>query len=137
TSGFYVFNSTIVNGKIEVKEAFAETVVPVVRDITGVRSFELNGAVRLTDYNTSGDVTTWKLGAVYEPTDWLRFRATRSKDIRAPNTDELFRPQSSGFVTVGGVLTTQITGGNPDLVPEEADTWTVGVGFTGMGWAQG
>jgi iron complex outermembrane receptor protein len=137
TSGFYVFNSTIVNGKIEVKEAFAETVIPVVRDITGVRSFELNGAVRVTDYNTSGDVTTWKLGAVYEPTDWLRFRATRSKDIRAPNTDELFRPQSSGFVTVGGVLTTQITGGNPDLVPEEADTWTVGVGFTGMGWAQG
>ncbi len=47
-------------------------------------SFDLNAAVRRTDYSTSGLVTTWKAGATWQPIDDLRFRVTRSRDIRAP-----------------------------------------------------
>ena len=137
TSGFYVFNSSIVGGKVSVKEGYLETAVPLVREKPAIQSFELNGAVRLTDYNTSGSVTTWKYGVTYEPLSWLRLRATRSRDIRAPNTDELFRPRTTAFQTVDGILTPTVSGGNVALTPESADTVTAGFAIRGSGIFQG
>ena len=58
----------------------------------------------------------------FQPLRWLRLRATRSRDIRAPNTDELSRPQTTAFQTVNGTLTPTISGGSSTLVPESADT---------------
>ena len=52
---------------------------------------EFNGAVRATDYSTSGYVTTWRAGATWQPIDDIRLRVTRSRDIRAPNLNELFQ----------------------------------------------
>jgi len=81
-------------------------------------------------------VTTWKVGAIYEPDDMIRFRATRSRDIRAPNIFELFSPVTAGYTTVidektgAETLPRYNTGGNPDLKPEVADTTTAGVVFT-------
>jgi outer membrane receptor protein involved in Fe transport len=96
-------------------------------------TIDLNGAVRLTDYSTSGSVTTWKVGADWEPFDWLRLRATRSRDIRAPNLFELFGPPQSSFQSIldprtgAQVLSSVLLGGNPELDPEVADTWTAGI----------
>lgn len=122
------------SGKQQVKEAFAEFGVPLVRGAAWTKSLELNGAVRRTDYQTSGAVTTWKLGATWEPTDWLRLRGTRSRDIRAPGLRELYRVGGGG--TFAGIVN-PINGqtgslasrgaGNSGLVPEVADTWTGGV----------
>jgi iron complex outermembrane recepter protein len=137
TSGFYVFNSSIVGGEVTVREAYVETSVPLARDLPALKSLDLNGAVRATHYNTSGSVTTWKYGLTYEPLDWLRFRATRSRDIRAPNTDELFRPRTTAFQTVDGILTPTVSGGNTSLTPEAADTTTVGFAIRGSGALQG
>ncbi|HWU03861.1 MAG TPA: TonB-dependent receptor, partial [Novosphingobium sp.] len=114
---------------------------PLLADLPMVRKLELNGAVRQTHYSRSSpglsssslSVTTWKVGAVYEPFDMLRLRVTRSRDIRAPNISELFGPVTSGRTTVvdpanGGtqVQVTSYTGANPLLQPEKADTFTVG-----------
>lgn len=134
-NGWYVGNGQSVRGGIDVKEAYAETVIPLAEDLPFARMLEVNGAIRLTDYSTSGTVTTWKLGLVYEPTDWLRLRATRSRDIRAPNLHELFGATSSAFsrvVDTDGVqyLPQVFTGGNAELQPESADTWTAGVVLT-------
>jgi iron complex outermembrane receptor protein len=137
TSGFYVFNSSIVGGKVDVKEGYLETAVPLARDMTALKSLELNGAVRFTDYNTSGSVTTWKYGMTYEPLDWLRLRATHSRDIRAPNTDELYRPRTTAFQTVDGILTPTVSGGNTNLTPESADTVTAGFAIRGSGIFEG
>lgn len=137
TSGFYVFNSSRISGSVDVKEAYAETSVPLARGLKFAKSIELNGAVRVTDYETSGSVTTWKYGAVYEPVDWLRLRGTRSRDIRAPNVSELYSPQSTGFATVDNQLVQQTTGGNPNLTPERADTTTIGATIQGRGWFEG
>src|SRR6185436_7280459 len=137
TSGFYVFNSSIVSGEVKVKEGYLETVIPLAKDRTALRALDLNGAVRVTDYNTSGSVTTWKYGVTYEPLNWLRFRATRSRDIRAPNTDELFRPRTTAFQTVDGILTPTVSGGNTGLTPEAADTITAGFAIRGSGIFQG
>ncbi|HWK48547.1 MAG TPA: TonB-dependent receptor, partial [Steroidobacter sp.] len=114
---------------------FFETVVPLLKDAPLARSLEFNGAVRYTNYSTSGDVVTWKAGLTYEPTDELRFRFTRSRDIRAPNLGELYANgqggQSIGNVDPATNLTLPTflnnTVGNPDLTPEKADTTGIGV----------
>src|SRR5690606_26058970 len=116
-----------IDGKVDVWEGFVEAVLPV------SDTAELNGAIRLTDYSTSGTVTTWKIGADWEPTDWLRLRATRSRDIRAPNIFELFGSPQSSFQSIldpetgAQVLSSVLLGGNTALQPETADTWTAGV----------
>jgi len=132
--GFYVSNGTAFNAPaVKVTEAYLEGLVPLLRDAPMARHLELNGAVRYTDYSTSGGVTTWKIGAIYEPVREVRFRGTRSRDIRAPNVSELFSPLTSTFSSIldrrTGVntLTPILRGGNADLRPEVADTWTAGI----------
>lgn len=131
--GFDLINVQPINGVNEVKEGFFETVVPILRDQKFAELLEFNGAVRYTDYSLSGSVTTWKLGMNYIPVRGVRFRATRSRDIRAPNLAELFSPlqgtvQSVFYPPTGQSEVTQVNaGGNPDLKPEFADTTTFGV----------
>jgi iron complex outermembrane receptor protein len=132
---------TPINESDNVKEAAIEVDFPLLKD-SGVGSINLSGAARYTDYKTSGSVTTWKVGGDWNVMDGLRFRATRSRDIRAPSLWELFQPQtlsSSGYFDLltnsaglnGIVATSQ--GGNSNLVPEKADTLTFGGVFRPSG----
>jgi len=117
----------------KVKEAAVEVDVPILKDAPFAQSFNINGAARYTDYNTSGSVGTWKLGFAWEVNDQVRFRGTRSRDIRAPNLNELFgavNVNPAGVTDVHTGIVGQapfITSSNPDLVPEVATTWTAGV----------
>ena len=126
---FYTGPGSPISGKVDVFEAFGELSIPL------FQGAELNGALRYTDYSTSGDVMTWKVGADWAPLDWLRFRGTISRDIRAPNLFELFGPTQTSFQSIldprtgTQALSQVLLGGNDQLVPEEADTWTVGVVF--------
>jgi outer membrane receptor protein involved in Fe transport len=135
-------NDQPLNGKVDVTEGYLEAVVPLLNEKAFARSLDINGAVRLTDYSTSGEVTTWKVGLNYTPLTDLRLRATRSRDIRAANINELFSGQSQFRNTITNPLTnlsattTQLTGGNPDLTPEEADTITAGFVYQ-PGWVPG
>lgn len=129
-AGWFTGNYLPSFGKYSVTEGYLELLVPV------LDSLDLNGAVRGTDYSTSGYVTTWKLGATFEPIDGLRFRATRSRDIRAPNLAELFTAGSTRTNTVLDPFNDNqsapfagTTTGNPNLTPEKADQWGVGVVF--------
>jgi outer membrane receptor protein involved in Fe transport len=127
-----------VSGKYDLSELFGETLVPLLHDAPGAKSLDLSLAARLTDYSTSGNVTTWKVGLTYEPISSVRFRGTASRDIRAANIGELFSGPSLGqgnlidpFQPVGSpnrlpVVYTRPQG-NPDLTPEKADTRTIGV----------
>ncbi len=125
--------TSITGPSTKVKEGYVEFAAPILSDKPFARELSLNGAVRLTDYSTSGTVTTWKLGAVWEPVEFLRLRATRSRDIRAPNFFELYNPQVTSFQFLfdperngESTLTSVLLGGNAALQPEVADTWTVG-----------
>jgi outer membrane receptor protein involved in Fe transport len=143
-NGFYVTNAVAFSPPaVEVKEGYVEAVLPLLRDVGFARSLELNGAVRRTHYSTSGSVTTWKGGVVYEPIEAVRFRATRSRDIRAPNVNELFLPLTTSFSSVLDRQTGQnplvpiLRGGNPGLRPEIADTTTVGIVLSPRGFLNG
>ncbi len=143
--GYKIGNQQPWSGSYSIKEAYAETVVPLLKDVFLAKSLELNAAARRADYSTSGPVTTWKVGLSYKPIDDLRFRYTRSRDIRAPNLNELFTAGRQGVASVndpfrtGNPLVSNIstlTTGNPNLQPEKADTTTYGVIYQ-PSWAQG
>jgi iron complex outermembrane receptor protein len=135
-NGFYVFNGQDIDGSVRVAEGYIETEVPILKDLPFAKTLEFNGAVRETGYSLSGLVTTWKAGFVYEPNDMIRFRGTRSRDIRAPNIFELFSPVTAGYTTVidekTGVetLPRYLTGGDENLKPEISDTKTAGIVLT-------
>lgn len=135
------------SGKLKVMEGFVELNTPLLKNVPLGNLLELNGAVRYTRTEstdgTTGNsrtigTTSWKVGGVYEPIDWLRIRATRSRDIRAAGFRELFEQQipTDPATTRGRVnnpfngnaadSTPILSGGNFALTPEKADTWTVG-----------
>ena len=129
-------NTQPLKGAYDVKEGYIEVGVPLARDMTFAKAIDINGAVRLTDYSTSGRVTTWKVGAVWSPTSEILFRVTRSRDIRAPSLNELYTAGASSLQTAtnfkgpfAGVSFSVpvIAGGNPNLRPERANTFTTGV----------
>jgi outer membrane receptor protein involved in Fe transport len=116
-----------------VVEGNAETVIPLAKDTAWAKALDFNGAVRLTHYSVSGTVTTWKAGLSYNPIDDFRFRLTQSRDIRAPNLNDLFAPGQLGHGAIqdpfqgnGTFEYGSTQKGNTALQPEKADTTGIG-----------
>lgn len=134
TTGTWIYGNYLPTvGAYNVKEGFVEAIIPI------MSGMDLNGAARITDYSTSGTVTTWKAGLTWQVIDDIKFRGTISRDIRAPNLSELFAPGTGRTNTVnvpqpaGGVAANQFnesTVGNPTLRPEVAKTYGAGLVFT-------
>ena len=134
TSGTWIYGNYLpIFGRYTVKEAYLETVVPI------FKGMDFNGAFRVTDYSTSGSVNTWKAGLTWQVIPDIKFRGTISRDIRAPNLQELFAPGVGRTNTVnvpqpgGAVATNQFnesTVGNSALRPEVAKTYGAGVVLT-------
>ena len=154
------------DGDSDVAEVFGEFQLPLADDQPWAYSASIDGAYRRSEYENFG-TDTYKLGADYAPVEDIRFRASYSRAVRAPNVIELFtaqgfnlfdadfdpcdaanRPASAGPVPASCIGTadhqvslTQSTngslnspagqysflqGGNANLNPEEADTYTFG-----------
>jgi iron complex outermembrane recepter protein len=134
--GWLLGNQLPENGTIKAFETYAEAQAPLAKDVRFARELSINGAVRRTHYSLSGTVYTWKAGATYVPFSGLRFRATRSRDIRAPNVSELFENGGSSNTNVfdpvlgRAVQIREIEAANPNLKPEKADTLTAGAVLT-------
>jgi outer membrane receptor protein involved in Fe transport len=146
TSFYWLTNVGTANASSNVKEVFGEIAIPLLRDKPGFVDLSLNGAVRLTDYSSSGSVTTWKFGGVWKPINDLTLRATYSRDIRAPNLFELFAGDTlaisiindpfnaaTGIGSGTNVNRDQVGGGNPLLRPEVAKTLSFGGVITPQG----
>jgi outer membrane receptor protein involved in Fe transport len=133
-NGFAFGNPKSLSGSRDVVEGFAEILVPLLHDVAFAKALDFNGAVRLTNYTGTGTVTTWKAGATWDINDSIRVRGTLSRDIRAPNLSELFATSNTLFATVTDRGVTGpvefVSGGNPNLQAEFADTWSAGVVLT-------
>lgn len=98
TANIYNFSTAgITRGSDSVWEVFGEVEVPLLANLPLVQSLTLNASARYTDYKSYGDDTTWKLGLVYTPVNWLTLRGTYGTSYRAPALFEQFVGATSGF----------------------------------------
>ena len=81
----------------DVSEVFAEARFPLMTSSSGAELLSLELAARYSDYSSSGGNNTYKAALEFAPSDWLRFRGAYNRAVRAPNLDELFKPQATSF----------------------------------------
>jgi outer membrane receptor protein involved in Fe transport len=160
-SGYYLTYGLDYGGTTEVLEGYAELNVPVFRDAPIGRYLELDGALRGTRNKSRGtlgdnagesrsnEFATWKVSGIWDLTDWLRLRGTRSRDVRAPQFRELFQTTAPFVGPPFGVVSNPFPGGNANdsaiatnggnvnLVPEKADTLTIGAVLSPKGFLSG
>ncbi len=114
---------------LSIKEVFAELRFPLIRDLPKVRELTIEGAGRISDYNTAtGSVSAYNLGLVYAPVVDLRFRGNFSTSVRAPTQGDLFRPMSLDFAFVADPCDVLFIDNNPNRAANCAEAG-VPVGF--------
>jgi outer membrane receptor protein involved in Fe transport len=96
------FSNARVSGHTQVTEAYAELLVPLLRDLPMVDSLSLELGGRYSHYDTAGSVPTYKALFTWSPIEWLRFRGGYQFANRAPNINELYLGESSVPVTLRG-----------------------------------
>lgn len=155
--------------RFEVKEAFAELQVPILKDMPFFHNLTVKGAARVSDYKGgAGTVWAYNGGIEWAPIRDIRFRANYGRAVRAPNYTETASPLGQNFApgfqdpcsparlgsgtptrrqnceTALGALINDpnfinqtsgtysleiLSGSNPDLKAETADTYTIGAVF--------
>src|SRR3546814_1169597 len=99
----------------------------------------LTAAVRSEDYDSFGSVTTPKLGLIYSPGADFTLKASWGRSFKAPTLFQRFSSKNAyldappsrfggtGYDDDATVLST--SGGNRNLAPERARSWTAALAF--------
>ena len=122
-----------------VKALYGELYVPLVgadNAMPGFQSLGVSLAARYEDYSDAGTTTNPKVGVTWEPVTGLQLRGSYGRSFRAASLGEV-DPRSSGYGLYGDTLPGPtgnqtgigIAGGNQDLKPEKAKTWSFGANF--------
>jgi outer membrane receptor protein involved in Fe transport len=120
--------------------AYAELSLPLVepgQDIAGVDRLAMTGAIRTED-GDYGRVTTPKIGVIYSPSADFSLKTSWGKSFKTPTLLQRFIYQNrlnyygaavwgTGYPADATVL--QRFGGNADLRPERARTWSASLAF--------
>jgi outer membrane receptor protein involved in Fe transport len=167
----FSYDTTVAtSGTQNVREVFAELLVPVLKDLPLIEELSLDLGARRSDYDLFGGVNTWKADLNWKPISTLTVRGGYARAIRAPSLGELFAPTVTGNLNIGagpsagdpcatgssfrsGANAAQVaalcqaqgvpsalypaytygvdsvhgtSGGNPNLTPETANTYSIG-----------
>ena len=128
------FRRTVTAGFLEIRAPVVgpDNALPLVRRL------EVSLAARTERYSDVGETTNPKVGVVWAPGSALTLRATYGRSFRAPSLKQVFDPQDGGatFLPQAGVnkLVLLRFGGNPNLTPETAESWTAGADFVSRRW---
>ncbi|MBL8552478.1 MAG: TonB-dependent receptor [Hyphomonadaceae bacterium] len=134
--GQYVIIAT--DKSMNVKSAFAEVVFPLAANAPFAHRLDLSIAGRYSDYDILDEATTNpKIGITWDPIADLSLSASYSTSFRVnlastdPNNAPLLRIRAiSDYRGTGGSANAiQRGGGNPDLTPEESETYTIGANW--------
>jgi outer membrane receptor protein involved in Fe transport len=82
--------SSPAQGGYNVKEAYAELLVPILKDVPFVHSLNVDIGDRYSKYSDFGSTSNWKVAIEYRPIEDLLLRGTVSKVFRAPSPSNLF-----------------------------------------------
>ncbi|MDO9588134.1 MAG: TonB-dependent receptor [Brevundimonas sp.] len=85
-------------GSDTVKELFAEIELPLLRDIPLFESLSVNLSGRMSDYESYGENSTYKVGLNWRLTPEFRLRASKGTSFRAPALYELFLANQTSFL---------------------------------------
>jgi len=83
----------------EVKEAYGELRLPLLKDLPFVRNLSISASGRVSDYSrgSASTVFAYSVGGEWSPVDDVRFRANYSRSVRAPNLTELYSSIGQNF----------------------------------------
>jgi len=171
TNDSFSYDTTVpTSGTQNVREVFAELLVPVLKDLPLIDELSLDLGARRSDYDLFGGVNTWKADLNWKPVSTVSIRGGYARAIRAPSLGELFAPTVTGNLNIGsgpsagdpcatgssfrtGASAAQVaalcqaqgvpaalyptytygvdsvhgtSGGNPNLTPETANTYSIG-----------
>lgn len=85
-----VYPTGYLDASLNVKDYYAELLVPVISDVPFLKKVELEIGGRQSDYSVTDSTFTYKINGNIEVNDWIRFRGGFNKATRAPNLGELF-----------------------------------------------
>jgi iron complex outermembrane receptor protein len=131
-----------VDGQYDVWEWFAEVNVPIWESTSGQQRLGSTLSYRSSDYSSIGRIESWKVGADFQVFEDLRLRATKSRDVREATFAERFDAQGGGGsindprFNGTSFQITSVSGGNPNLTPEQADTIVAGLVYQ-PSWFEG
>lgn len=107
-----------------VKAVFGEVQIPILDNLN------VNAAIRHEAYQGNiGSTTNPKIAVKWQASDWLAFRGSASTTFRAPGPGLTGTGCNNGVRVLGSAYRAFQSCGNPDLKPEKADTFNVGVIF--------
>ena len=91
--------SSPTQGGYNVKEAYAEVLIPILKDAPFAHSLNIDIGDRYSKYSNFGSTSNWKIALEYRPIEDLLLRGTVSKVFRAPTTSNLFAGPSQDAPT--------------------------------------
>jgi iron complex outermembrane receptor protein len=127
------------SGSRNVKAVFGELYVPIFgggNAMPGLQELSLSLAGRYEDYSDFGSTSNPKVGVTWRPVRGLTVRGSYGTSFRAPTFTEVSTIAGGAglyFDTLPGANGNQtgigIAGGNPNLKPETATTWSGGIEY--------
>ena len=116
--------------------AYAEFMIPIIGEdnrVSGIHSLGLQAAWRVEQYSDFGSADNPKVGLKYQPHERVLLRGSYQTAFRAPGLQQLYMGQTIAHPFLldpargdGGMQYKTISGGNPDLTPEESDSYSIG-----------
>ncbi len=97
-----LFPTSASSGSTNVKELYGELLVPVFHDLPGVQQLNLELGARFSDYNTAGNIWTYKALIDWKIVDNVRLRGGYQLANRAPNVAELYTGATTSVVGFAG-----------------------------------
>ncbi|GAA0720946.1 TonB-dependent receptor plug domain-containing protein [Dokdonella soli] len=82
--------ASALQGGYNVKEAYAELFIPVLKDLPFVHALNLTVGDRYSKYSTFGNTNNTKIAVEWRPIEDLLLRGTVSKVFRAPTVADIF-----------------------------------------------
>jgi iron complex outermembrane recepter protein len=84
-------------GGFSLDEFYAELSIPILKDVPFANILEFSVADRYSDYSNFGHTSNPRFGFRWKPIEDLLVRGNYAKGFRAPNVNELFLGQATGF----------------------------------------
>jgi iron complex outermembrane receptor protein len=132
------------NSSRTIDAVFAETRIPVVKDVPGLHYVEASAAFRFEKYSDTEDPTVPKFSLRWLPIDdQFALKGSWGKSFAAPTLFQLFGPSSAGYTddlegqiqqvpghpAITGQALIQ-SGANPALKPSHSKNYTLGIAYS-------